>query len=180
MGVRPGEVVSYLLPNGVAAASVFLGAMCGGFVVSPISMLAQDAHRRAQRSRTPETRVVLCRAGVRRAPRSDRRAHRRPRDRSADLAGWAPRCRGSPSAPPRRCLRSARDAGAADVHVGHDRTAEGRAAVAREPACTPGARSRRRTRLTSADRVLSSLPLYHVNGQCIATISPARIRAAAS
>jgi long-chain acyl-CoA synthetase len=27
-------------------------------------------------------------------------------------------------------------------------------------------------RLTSADRVLSSLPLYHVNGQCIATISP--------
>ena len=26
--------------------------------------------------------------------------------------------------------------------------------------------------LTPADRVLSSLPLYHVNGQCIATISP--------
>ena len=27
-------------------------------------------------------------------------------------------------------------------------------------------------RFTPADRVLSSLPLYHVNGQCIATISP--------
>src|SRR5438128_1520267 len=26
--------------------------------------------------------------------------------------------------------------------------------------------------LTAADRVLSSLPLYHVNGQCIATVSP--------
>ena len=26
--------------------------------------------------------------------------------------------------------------------------------------------------MTAADRVLSSLPLYHVNGQCIATISP--------
>jgi long-chain acyl-CoA synthetase len=57
MGVRPGEVVSYLLPNGVAAASVFLGAMYGGFVVSPISMLAQDAlveHNIAH----SETRVV--------------------------------------------------------------------------------------------------------------------------
>src|SRR5947208_7592354 len=27
-------------------------------------------------------------------------------------------------------------------------------------------------RLTAADRVLSSLPLYHVNGQCVATVSP--------
>ncbi|HEX9301401.1 MAG TPA: AMP-binding protein, partial [Casimicrobiaceae bacterium] len=30
--IRPGEVVSYMLPNGVAAASVFLGAMYGGYV----------------------------------------------------------------------------------------------------------------------------------------------------
>ena len=26
--------------------------------------------------------------------------------------------------------------------------------------------------LTSSDRVLSSLPLYHINGQCIATVAP--------
>ena len=42
-GVAPGEVVSYMLPNGVSAASVFLGAMYGGYVVSPVSLLAQDA-----------------------------------------------------------------------------------------------------------------------------------------
>jgi len=42
-GIRPGEVVSYMLPNGVAAASAFLGAMYGGYVVSPVSLLAQDA-----------------------------------------------------------------------------------------------------------------------------------------
>ena len=29
-GIVPGEVVSYMLPNGVAAASVFLGARYGG------------------------------------------------------------------------------------------------------------------------------------------------------
>ena len=41
--IIPGEVVSYMLPNGVAAASVFLGAMYGGYVVSPVSLVAQDA-----------------------------------------------------------------------------------------------------------------------------------------
>ena len=32
-----------MLPNGIAAAGVFLGAMHGGYVASPISLLAQDA-----------------------------------------------------------------------------------------------------------------------------------------
>ena len=41
-GIREGEVVSCMLPNGIAAAGVFLGAMHGGYVVSPVSLLAQD------------------------------------------------------------------------------------------------------------------------------------------
>ena len=32
-GVTPGSVVSFMLPNGVSAASVFLGAMYAGYVV---------------------------------------------------------------------------------------------------------------------------------------------------
>jgi len=32
-----------MLPNGASAATVFLGAMYGGYVVSPINLLAQDA-----------------------------------------------------------------------------------------------------------------------------------------
>ena len=42
-GVAPGSVVSFMLPNGVSAASVFLGAMYAGYVVSPINLIAQDA-----------------------------------------------------------------------------------------------------------------------------------------
>ena len=34
------------------------------------------------------------------------------------------------------------------------------------------ARSRAAHALTPRDRVLSSLPLYHINGQCIATVAP--------
>src|SRR5258705_130095 len=57
-GIEPGEVVSYMLPNGMAAASVFLGGMYGGYVVSPVSLLAQDAlieHTLAH----SETRIVF-------------------------------------------------------------------------------------------------------------------------
>ena len=43
-GIAPGAVVSFMLPNGIAAASVFLGAMYAGYVVSPVNLIAQDAH----------------------------------------------------------------------------------------------------------------------------------------
>ena len=46
-GVVPGEIVGFMLGNGVAAATVFLGAMYGGYIVSPINLLAQDAHARS-------------------------------------------------------------------------------------------------------------------------------------
>jgi len=42
-GIGPGDVVSYMQPNGISAAGVLLGAMYGGYVVSPISLLAQDS-----------------------------------------------------------------------------------------------------------------------------------------
>src|SRR5664279_1471065 len=43
-GVAPGEVVSFMLPNGAAAATLLLGTMVSGYVVSPLNLLAQDAH----------------------------------------------------------------------------------------------------------------------------------------
>ena len=42
-GIPPGAVVSFLLPNGASAATVFLGAMYAGYVVAPMSLLAHDA-----------------------------------------------------------------------------------------------------------------------------------------
>jgi len=41
--ILPGATVSFMLENGMSAATVFLGAMYGGYVVSPINLLAQDA-----------------------------------------------------------------------------------------------------------------------------------------
>jgi len=43
LGIAPGATVSFMLQNGLSAATVFLGAMYGGYVVSPINLLAHDA-----------------------------------------------------------------------------------------------------------------------------------------
>ena len=72
----------------------------------------------------------------------------------------------------RRAADRSADAGDADVHVGHDRRARRACCSRTRTWCTPGARSRERMALTPGDRVLSSLPLYHINGQCIATVAP--------
>src|SRR5215468_1334972 len=168
LGVRPGEVVSYLLPNGVAAASVFLGAMYGGFVVSPISMRAQDALIEYDVAHS-ETRVVyaapefverveaiVARAGSRAVVRptspdglklpwvSETSPAGTPDERSPALLMYTSGTTGRP--------KGALLSHANLIHAGRS-VAEAH-------------------KLTSADRVLSSLPLYHVNGQCIGTISP--------
>ena len=54
-----------------SAATVFLGAMYGGYVVSPINLLAQDAQLEYTLAHS-ETRIVFASAGEPRAARSDR------------------------------------------------------------------------------------------------------------
>ena len=48
-GLPAGAVVAFMLGNGVAAVTVFLGAMYGGYIVTPINLLAQDAQLVGQR-----------------------------------------------------------------------------------------------------------------------------------
>ena len=39
--IAPGEVVSFMLPNGVSAAALFLGTMYAGRVVSALNLIAR-------------------------------------------------------------------------------------------------------------------------------------------
>ncbi len=168
LGVRPGEVVSYLLPNGVSAASIFLGSMYGGFVVSPISMLAQDAlieHNVAH----SETRVIYV------APEFVERL-------KAIVARIGSRATVRPTSPDGLQLPWISETPAAVVPDGGSpallmytsgTTGRPKGALLSHANLMHAGRSVVQAHLlTPADRVLSSLPLYHVNGQCIATISP--------
>src|SRR5205823_4543774 len=46
-GVPAGAIVGFMLPNGMAAASIFLSAMYGGHIVMPINLVGHAEGRAA-------------------------------------------------------------------------------------------------------------------------------------
>ena len=165
-GLVQGDVVSFMLGNGAAAATIFLGAMYGGFVVSPVNLLVQDAHLDhvlahaapkvvfAAADLAPRVAAAVARIGGRSrvlVVDPDTSAFGRDDVAKAPLDAAAPAMlmytSGTTGLPKGVLLSHANM-----IHAGR--------AVARAQALGP------------ADRVLSSLPLYHINGQCIATVSP--------
>jgi acyl-CoA synthetase (AMP-forming)/AMP-acid ligase II len=168
-GIAPGEVVSYMVPNGVSAVGVLLGAMYGGYVVSPISLLAQDSQI-AYTLAHSETRIVFA------APeftdrlqglvaRAGSRAAVRPT--SPDDPGLPDTHAAAPSAPPPTPATPAMlmyTSGTTGLPKG--------ALLSHANMIHAGRAVSASLALTAADRVLSSLPLYHINGQSIGTVSP--------
>lgn len=165
-GIGRGEVVAFMLPNGIAAASAFVGTMAAGRVVAPFNLLAQDAH----------LDHVLRHAGPRAIFASDEHA---PRLRDA-LARTGVDARLVVTSPDELALPGDRSSAPApvDPHAGamlmytsgttglpkgvmltHANMLHAGRAVAAHQSLGP------------RDRVLTSLPLYHINGQCIACAS---------
>jgi long-chain acyl-CoA synthetase len=166
-GVAPGAVVSFMLPNGISAATIFLGAMYAGYVVSPLNLLAQDSHL-AYALTNSDTRLVFA------APEFVERiesllagAGRTAVVRATDPDATAFDSMAAAALPPIKAQSPALliyTSGTTGLPKGallshRNMVHAGEAVVAGQ-------------QLSPADRVLSSLPLYHVNGLCIATVSP--------
>lgn len=158
-GLRPGDRVAFLCANGRRTAVILLGSMYGGYVSVPLNLLAQPA----------QLEYVIAHAGVKLLFADRDNAARVARygvaveliDVDAPFAAAA----GAPAPPreddpallmytsgttgrPKGCLLTQRNvvSGALYVQQAHA--------------------------LTERDRVLSSLPLYHINGQIVATVGP--------
>ncbi|MET0917755.1 MAG: AMP-binding protein [Burkholderiales bacterium] len=166
-GVAPGEVVGFMLGNGVAAAAVFLGAMYGGYVVSPINLLAQDAHLdHALAHAAPKVvlaapeLVARLEAALARVGGATRVFARDPDDASFDGRGGVDLPPLAASSPAMLMYTSGTTGTPKGVLLTHANMLAAGRAVAGAQALAP------------RDRVLSSLPLYHINGQCIATVTP--------
>jgi len=165
--VRPGSTVSFMLENGVSAATVFLGAMYGGFVVSPVNLLAQDAQLEYTLVHS-DTRLVF--ASEKNGPRLQRikRATGAAFEiRIVDIDGIE--MPGAASDVPPSC--ESNDAAMLMYTSGTTGQPKG-ALLSHANMLAAGRAVTASLALTPADRVLSSLPLYHINGQCIATVSP--------
>jgi long-chain acyl-CoA synthetase len=168
IGVAPGEPVAFLLPNGVAAATLFLGVMYAGRVVTPQNLLAQDSYLEYALHHSG-TQVVF--TGDDMAPRLSGIVERAVlpvavRTCSVDSLDRAVGAREPALAP--------LDAGApALLMYTSGTTGQPKGALLTHANLLAAARAVAGSlALTPDDRVLSSLPLYHVNGQCIATLTP--------
>jgi long-chain acyl-CoA synthetase len=166
-GIRPGAVVSYMLPNGIGAATVFLGAMHGGYVASPVSLLAQDSQIEYLLAHS-QTRIVFAapeladrlRAIAGRIGRAIEIVATSPDQLELPASGEESRDLPGPASPALLMYTSGTTGVPKGALLTHANLVHAGRAVVDSLA------------LTAADRVLSSLPLYHVNGQCIATVSP--------
>ena len=130
MDVKPGEVVGFMLTNGLSALTVFLGAMAGGYVVAPFNLLAQDAQLDYVLGHAGPQVVFAETEYAGRLRAACARSGAATRIVEVDVDGL-----GLELASPReRRGLSGRSAGDADVHVRDDGRAEGRAADACEHA----------------------------------------------
>ena len=160
-------VVAFMLPNGLAAASIFIGSMVSGRIVSPINLLAQDAVLEYTLGHAapdvifaaPEffdrLSALAARIGVKPAILStdpDRLVL--PDDETYDVDSL------ESQRPAMLMYTSGTTGKPKGVLLSHANMLHAGRTVSAAHALTPD------------DRVLSSLPLYHINGQCIGIVSP--------
>ena len=165
-GVGAGEILSFMLPNGIAAATIFLGTMYSGRVACPLNLIAQDALLEHVLAHSDARIVFAATEHVDRIERLVASCRRAVAVRTTDPD--APGFEATSDAPPPIANQSPAllmyTSGTTGVPKGallsHANLIHAAEAVVAGHALTPD------------DRVLSSLPLYHVNGQCIATVSP--------
>ncbi|MCX7893464.1 MAG: AMP-binding protein [Burkholderiales bacterium] len=168
LGAVPGDKVALYMGNGIATAQLFVGAMYGGYTVVPLNLLAQGAqleyvlgHCDARLVFVAPQEMEKVAAAVARLARPLRLVAVDP-----DAADLYPDAAHAPLAP---------------VDEGDDAlmmytsgtTGTPKGVVLAQSAVIAGGRFVSEAHaLGSADRVLGSLPLYHINGQIVQATSP--------
>lgn len=173
LGINAGDHVGFLLHNGYQTTTIFLGAMVAGYVATPLNLLSQGAalayvleHSNVcvvftsthyeqqlrgallllapQRARSIQVIVIDSDAAEAHAGFGDLALDANITDASPALLMYTSGTTGKPK-------------GALLTH---------------KNLLHAGLSVSRWHGLTANDSVLSSLPLYHINGQCIATVAP--------
>ena len=171
-GLVPGDHVGFLLHNGYQTTTIFLGTMAAGFVVTPLNLLAHGA----------QLAYVLEHSDVRLVFTSTQ-----PEQQLRTALSMM-------TDPSKKIRIEVIDSDAPNAHAGYGDIELDPSSRGQSPALlmyTSGTTGQPKGALlthanllhagrsvcnwhglTRADRVLSSLPLYHINGQCIATVAP--------
>ena len=166
MRVPEQGIVAFMLPNGLAAATIFVGSMTAGRIVSPINLLAQDAVLEYTLAHAaphvifaaPEffdrLSALVARTGLKSVILSA------DPDRFVLPDDEADAVHSGGESPAMLMYTSGTTGKPKGVLLSHANMLHAGRTVSAAHA------------LTRDDRVLSSLPLYHINGQCIGIVSP--------
>jgi long-chain acyl-CoA synthetase len=129
-GIRPGARVALLMHNGYQTCRLFIGAMYGGYCVTPLNLLAQPTQLAYVLEHSDAEIVFVAPDQVERLQQAASGMARPPRMVVCDVdaAEFLPPVEGG-RWPVRRCPGRGR-CGADDVHLGHHRQAQGRGAGA--------------------------------------------------
>jgi long-chain acyl-CoA synthetase len=187
-GIRPGETVGMLLHNGWQTAAIFLGTMATGYVCAPLNLLARArelahviGHSGCRVIFTTSEQEGVLGDALREVTRSDPGGAAGEieivvidvdaPELFAEFEPSAPEAEPNYESPaPQNVIDAESPAllmytsGTTGMPKGAVLTHGNLLAAARAVVAWHG--------LTPDDRVLSSLPLYHINGQVIATITP--------
>ena len=167
-GMRPGDKVATYLHNGLQTAAIFLGTMYGGYVSVPLNLLAQGE----------QLEFVL--------GHCDAKLVFTTRDQAEQLAARAQALSRAITiividvdAPslfvedrlPHTPVRAPAESEPALLMYTSGTTGKPKGCVLTQASVISGGQYVKAAhRLTERDRVLSSLPLYHINGQIVATV----------
>jgi acyl-CoA synthetase (AMP-forming)/AMP-acid ligase II len=163
-GLRPGDKVGFYCANGWQAAAIFLGTMYGGFVSVPLNLLAQPSQLEYV---TGHSELALAFADKENAPRLAQ-SWKAAKIIVIDVDAPSLFTGGEGDEPV-----AVAEEDAALLMYTSGTTGKPKGCVLTQKNVVCGALFVQQAHaLTAQDRVLSSLPLYHINGQIVATLGP--------
>jgi long-chain acyl-CoA synthetase len=169
-GYAPGDRVAFYCANGYQTAAVFLGTMYGGYVSVPLNLVSQAA----------QLEYVLGHSGTRLvftdAEHAEALAERvKAAGRSIEIIVIdvdAPSLFLEERLPALELAKPGEEFPALLMYTSGTTGRPKGCLLTHRNVISGGLFVQRAHQLTPEDRVLSSLPLYHINGQIVATVGP--------
>ena len=169
-GYKPGDRIGFYCANGYQTAAIFLGTMYGGFVSVPINLHAQAS----------QLEYVLVHSGTRLvftdADHAESLAERvKAAGRGIEIIVVdvdAPSLFLEDKLPRMEVPAPAEDDAALLMYTSGTTGRPKGCLLTQKNVISGGLFVQQAHKLTPAERVLSSLPLYHINGQIVATVGP--------
>ena len=169
-GIRPGAKVALLMHNGYQTCRLFIGAMYGGYCVTPLNLLAQPSQLAYVLEHSDAEMVFVAPDQVERLQQAAAGLAKPPRMVVCDVnaAEFLPEGQADAALPD-----TAEEEDAALMMYTSGTTGKPKGVVLAQRAVVSGGQFVSAVHeLGPADRVMAVLPLYHINAQVVTATAP--------